>query len=82
MTDPIHRLNVRIVPVASVKPERRNPRTHSPKQIEQIASSIRQFGFTLPILIDAKGALSPAMHGSRRQGYLTSSMFQRFASTI
>ena len=54
MTDPIHRLKVRIVPVASVQPDGRNPRTHSHKQIEQIASSIQQFGFTLPILIDAK----------------------------
>jgi ParB-like nuclease domain len=30
----------------------RNPRTHSKKQIEQIAASIREFGFTNPVLID------------------------------
>ena len=29
-----------------------NARTHSPKQIEQIANSIREFGFTNPVLID------------------------------
>ncbi|MFT7573463.1 MAG: DNA modification methylase [Paracoccaceae bacterium] len=29
-----------------------NPRTHSKKQIRQIASSIKQFGFNNPILID------------------------------
>jgi ParB-like chromosome segregation protein Spo0J len=28
------------------------PNTHSKKQINQIAASIRQFGFTNPILID------------------------------
>ncbi|MGE0773781.1 MAG: site-specific DNA-methyltransferase [Sphingomonadaceae bacterium] len=30
----------------------RNPRTHSPKQIAQIAASIAEFGFTSPILVD------------------------------
>lgn len=30
----------------------RNPRTHSAKQVEQIAASIREFGFLNPILVD------------------------------
>ena len=30
----------------------RNARTHSRKQIRQIADSIRNFGFTNPVLID------------------------------
>src|SRR5262249_17058997 len=34
------------------KPYPRNARTHSKKQIRQIASSIRRFGFTNPVLID------------------------------
>lgn len=28
-----------------------NPRTHSKKQIEQIAASIQRFGFTSPLLV-------------------------------
>jgi DNA modification methylase len=32
----------------------KNPRLHSPKQIAQIAASIRTFGFNVPVLIDAK----------------------------
>lgn len=32
----------------------RNPRTHSPKQIAQIAASIAEFGLTRPILIDRR----------------------------
>jgi len=32
----------------------RNPRTHTPKQIRQIANSIKEFGFTNPVLIDAE----------------------------
>lgn len=38
--------------IASLKPYRGNARTHSKKQIAQIARSIEQFGFTNPILID------------------------------
>ncbi|MET4183440.1 hypothetical protein ABIB94_005559 [Bradyrhizobium sp. JR7.2] len=35
-----------------LNPRATNPRTHSKKQIEQIAKAIRQFGFTNPILVD------------------------------
>src|SRR5262249_50772954 len=35
-------------------PYERNPRTHSKKQIEQIGASIREFGFTNPVLIDGE----------------------------
>lgn len=40
----------------------RNPRTHSPKQIRQIADSIETFGFTNPVLIDRDGNIV-AGHG-------------------
>ncbi|WP_411815967.1 site-specific DNA-methyltransferase [Hyphococcus sp. DH-69] len=36
----------------SLKPNPRNARTHSTKQIKQIAESIRAFGFIAPVLID------------------------------
>jgi DNA modification methylase len=49
-----HDLAVEDVPLPSLKPYGRNARTHSRKQIAQIAESIRQFGFTNPILIDSK----------------------------
>ena len=35
-------------------PYARNTRTHSPEQVTQIAGSIREFGFTNHVLIDAK----------------------------
>ena len=41
------------VPVSALKPYDRNARTHSPKQIRQLAASIEEFGFTNPILIDS-----------------------------
>jgi len=40
-----------------IKPARRNSRTHSKTQIEQIAASITRFGFTNPLLIDEKDVL-------------------------
>ncbi|MFC6487695.1 site-specific DNA-methyltransferase [Nitratireductor sp. GCM10026969] len=39
-------------PIAALKPRTNNPRTHSKKQIEQIAASIKRFGFTNPVLVD------------------------------
>lgn len=45
-----------------LKPYPRNARTHSKKQIRQIAESIRQFGFTNPVLIDPEGMIL-AGHG-------------------
>ena len=40
------------LPLAALKPAKSNARTHSPKQIRQIAASIKEFGFTNPVLID------------------------------
>src|ERR1700757_5122597 len=44
------------------KPDLANPRCHSPKQIRQIAESIKAFGFNAPILIDRDGNII-AGHG-------------------
>lgn len=49
-------------PLASLRPSPTNPRTHSPKQIRQIADSIRTFGFTNPILLDSRDRII-AGHG-------------------
>jgi len=38
--------------VAELKPYARNARTHSRAQIWKIAGSMREFGFTSPVLID------------------------------
>ena len=52
MNEFLRDLEVQKLPVDSLKPYGRNPRTHSAKQIQQIAASIKKFGFTNPILID------------------------------
>lgn len=43
--------------VDDLKPYANNARTHSPKQIQQIAASMGEFGFTVPVLIDAEGTI-------------------------
>ncbi|MGX7953240.1 site-specific DNA-methyltransferase [Tsuneonella sp. HG249] len=45
-----------------LKPYARNARTHSKKQIKQIASSIERFGFTNPVLVSDAGEII-AGHG-------------------
>ena len=52
--DPRLALKVVYCPVAALRPSPQNPRTHSKKQIHKIKASLRQFGFTNPILITAE----------------------------
>lgn len=47
---------------AKLNPRATNPRTHSKKQIEQIAAAIQRFGFTNPILVDQNNGVI-AGHG-------------------
>ncbi len=49
-------------PLDRLVPYDRNARTHSPEQVAQIAASIREFGFTNPILVDGKDGII-AGHG-------------------
>ena len=43
-------------------PYARNSRTHSDEQVAQVAASIKEFGFTNPVLIDETGGII-AGHG-------------------
>lgn len=59
-------------PLQDLKPYEQNARTHSSRQIDQIAASIREFGFTNPVLIDSENRII-AGHGrvdaAKRLGY-------------
>jgi DNA modification methylase len=50
------------LPIRDLRPNPNNARTHSRQQIEQIARSIDQFGFTNPVLIDGSNQIL-AGHG-------------------
>jgi hypothetical protein len=47
-------LEVTYLRTSSLKPDPKNPRVHSDKQVRQIAQSIESFGFNVPLLIDDK----------------------------
>jgi DNA modification methylase len=49
-------------PLASLSPYAHNARTHSDAQVEQIAASMREWGWTMPILVDEAGSVI-AGHG-------------------
>jgi len=49
-------------PVAALIPYARNARTHSDAQVAQIAASIKEWGWTTPVLVDPEGSII-AGHG-------------------
>jgi DNA modification methylase len=55
-------MKIEQLPTADLIPYARNTRTHSPEQVAQIAGSIREFGFTNPVLIDGENGII-AGHG-------------------
>jgi ParB-like chromosome segregation protein Spo0J len=55
-------MELKQVDVNSLKAYPENARTHSDKQVAQIADSIKEFGFCAPCLVDEKGVLI-AGHG-------------------
>lgn len=46
---------IRLWPPGRVILDERNSRTHSPAQIDQLVASIKEFGWTYPILVDEAG---------------------------
>jgi len=54
--------HIEYVAIEALIPYARNSRTHDDAQVAQIASSIREFGFTNPVLIDGDGGVI-AGHG-------------------
>ena len=68
----MNKLLIEHVPVEQLRPDPRNPRLHSERQLKQIARSIDTFGFNVPVLADREGNLL-AGHGrveaARRLGF-------------
>ncbi|MEN9885516.1 MAG: hypothetical protein RL758_94 [Pseudomonadota bacterium] len=57
-----NQLKITYRPTDGLIPYVRNSRTHNPEQVAQIAASIREFGFTNPVLVDEEGGII-AGHG-------------------
>jgi DNA modification methylase len=47
-------LSIEYLQTSRLKPDPKNPRLHSEKQVRQIARSIEAFGFNVPLLVDAE----------------------------
>ncbi len=62
MTDRAPPRSIEARPPSELRPYSRNARTHSRKQIRQIADSIERFGFTNPVLVSDDGEII-AGHG-------------------
>ena len=59
---PVMPSKLELWPISRLVPYERNARTHSPEQVAQIVASIREFGFTAPILVDDQNGIL-AGHG-------------------
>lgn len=49
-------LNVKMMPISDVVPYEKNPRLND-QAVDAVASSIREFGFKVPIVVDGKGVV-------------------------
>ncbi len=50
-------MEIRSVKIKEIKPYDRNAKKHDDTQINNVAESIRQFGFVQPIVIDSNGVI-------------------------
>ena len=55
-------LHIEMVPIAELIPYCRNPRLHSQEQIRQLAGSMKEFGWTMPVLRGEDNGIIPG-HG-------------------
>ena len=55
-------MNIRNITIDDLKPYAHNPKTHPLEQVERISRSIEEFGFLVPVLIDADNSII-AGHG-------------------
>jgi ParB-like chromosome segregation protein Spo0J len=57
MQKTINGLEITYRDVESLRPYKNNPRTHSDAQIDVLVASLKEFGWTNPILLDGKNGI-------------------------
>lgn len=57
-----NKMNIVYKPIKELKPYKKNAKKHNKEQVEQIANSIEEFGFTQPVIVD-KNDCVVAGHG-------------------
>lgn len=58
----MEQLNIKYKNISTLHPYKKNAKKHDKKQVEQIANSIKEFGFTQPVIIDKNNCVV-ARHG-------------------
>lgn len=58
----MQKLNIKYMNIRDLKPYKKNAKKHNKEQVEQIANSIKEFGFTQPVIIDKNNCVV-AGHG-------------------
>lgn len=58
----MEQLNIKYKNINTLHPYKKNAKKHDKKQVEQIANSIKEFGFTQPVIIDKNNCVV-AGHG-------------------
>ena len=48
----MQKLNIVYRQIKDLKPYKKNAKKHNKEQVEQIANSIKEFGFTQPVIVD------------------------------
>ena len=71
----VHR-QIEMVSVDRLAPYQGNARTHTKKQIRQLAKSIERFGFTNPLLVDDGGQIIAGHGGLKRPSSSVWTSFQ------
>lgn len=50
-------MNIELIDITLIKPYEKNAKRHTQKQITQVANSIKEFGFTQPLVVDKENLL-------------------------
>lgn len=58
----MEQLNIKYKQIKELKPYKKNAKKHTKEQVEKIANSIKEFGFTQPVIIDKNNSVV-AGHG-------------------
>jgi ParB-like chromosome segregation protein Spo0J len=59
---------IELWPIDRLRPYEGNPRTHSDAQVDQIAASMVEFGWTNPVLVDEQGGILAGPQARARRG--------------
>ena len=79
----MQKLNIVYRQIKDLKPYKKNAKKHNKEQVEQIANSIKEFGFTQPVIVDKNNEVVAGhgrILGAKKAGLkkCTNSLFRRF----